>query len=865
MKSMWHDKLLNQSSLYSYFWSHYSIRLQLMKLHDLRKVAILSVIMSFLYPNAHSQDFLMQGWYWDYPKTTDGNNWADSLGLRAGTLSDAGFTHLWLPPLPRASFSNNSNGYDPYDLYDYGEYGGATGFGSRADLDSLVNVLNASGIEAVADMIYNHRDGGAAELNPAVGNYVRNLSYTTIQNGGNPFPYDRYFCALPLGGVSGNGAGDYYFKISSASGHPNFNNWEYKVYMETNIVGWQNMSDLTESEPNGGGDCSQGNNDTFLGRNMNAWIDDPLTCRTDEFHLYLSTSDYDSDGDTLFIYFGKRNSGYTDMRVYGIWSSPRNQDIVEELDYYTWTDFTAVPSSQGLMDWNNFKPNNDNSTELSGDWDYPYFFYDYDQFQNDTRQQLIDWTQWNWSEIGIRGLRMDAIKHFTPEFVGDLLDSLHASGMDPGMVVGEWYGTNTGELSGWINSVYNYMDASTQSAILPRIFDFSLRENLRKACDDNGFDVRNVFQGSIADVETTSGFNVVTFVNNHDFRDNSGFASLIQNDAGLAYAYILLNNQLGLPTVFYPDYFGYPQDPVKYPYHPANADTLKDHIDKMIIIHKTYTDGTSSRDYLNRFSSPYSSNFISGSSDKCLIFQLSGATSGKEMIVAINFATDTLKVDHGIKLVNGLGTGTDLCDIGGNSSFPYATVNGSGQIYIQLPPKSWSVWVQGNPLPPLTPAGMKIIFASEDEIGLSWKDISTNESGFIVERKTGAGGSWTVVDTVAANATLFADSTATTAGIEYYYRVYGYNSSGNSAYSNEVISENRTKWMGFSSDWADPFNWSASVVPGIRDHVLVPDIPAGGNHPQQNSVGNASVKAISIENGASWTLPSGIQVNVTGY
>lgn len=824
---------------------------------------ITTLLLIFL-NSSFAQSFMMQGWYWDYPKTESGNNWADSLGLRAKELSDAGFNQIWLPPLPKASFGNNSNGYDPYDLYDYGEYDGVTGFGSRSDLDSLINVLDSFGMEAVADMIYNHRDGGDAEENPAVENYVENFSSTMINNGGNPYPYDRYFCILPLGGTSGNGAGDYYFKISSASGHPNFNNWEYKVYMETNTVGWQNMSDLIEFEPNGGGDCTQPNNDIFLGRNMNAWIDDPSICRTDEFHLNLSTSDFNSSGDTLFIYFGKRNSGYSDMRVYGIWSAPRSDDIVGELEYYTWTDFTGVPSGLGLMDWNNFKPNNDNTTTLAGEWHYPYFFYDYDQYQDDTKQKLIDWTQWNWENVGIRGMRMDAIKHFTPEFVGDLLDSLHASGMDPSMVVGEWYGTNTGELSGWISDVYSYMDASTQSAIYPKIFDFSLRENLRKACDDGAFDVRNVFQGSLADVEGLSGFNIVTFVNNHDFRDNSGFASLIHNDPELAYAYILLNNQLGVPTVFYPDYFGYPQDPVKYPYHPTGLDPLKDEIDKMMLIHQTYIYGASSRDYLNRSSTPYSGSYYSGSADKSLIFQLSGSTAGKEVVIAINFSSSILKADHGINLVNGLGTGSELYDIAGNSAFPYAVVSGSGQIYIELPPKSWSVWVQGNPLPPLAPGSLEVTYASGDSIGLEWKDQSPNEYGFVIERKAGPGGTWASIDTVATDAVTYADTSQTTDGIIYHYRVYSYNSSGNSGYSNEATSQNKKVWLGFSEDWADPFNWAGYHLPASFDHVLIPVNTDGGNFPHQNSGGNTSVKAITVEGGASWTLPSGIQVEVTG-
>src|ERR1035438_1167288 len=95
-------------------------------------------------------------------------------------------------------------------------------------------------------------------------------------------------------------------------------------------------------------------------------------------------------------------------------------------------------------------------------------------------------------------------------------------------------------------------------------------------------------------------FNVVTFVGNHDFRDPGQY---IQNDPILAYAYILSNNQIGVPTVFYPDYY----------YVPGFTNTgLKNQIDKLMLVHKNYIYGSTARDYLTRFSSPYYENFNNG-------------------------------------------------------------------------------------------------------------------------------------------------------------------------------------------------------------------------------------------------------------
>lgn len=657
------------------------------------KKGLLVLLISVLFANSYAQQILMQGWYWDYPKTTTGQSWADTLRLKAASLKQAGITHIWTPPYFPASFGAGSNGYDPKDLF-IGNT--TTGVGTRAALNAMMAEFAAQGIAPVADMIYNHRDGGTAENNPAVKAYITNY-YTAAKE---PFPSDRFRCALPLGGTSGNGAGDYYFKISSKTGDARFNGKAYKVYMQTAVKGYQNLPALTETEPNGGGDCGQGNNDIVLGVDMNATVETGGSCNTDEFHLNLTASDFNAAGDTLFIYLTNPNGNYSDHRIYGLYSAARSADIASEVLYQTYTNFNGLPSGRGQMNYNFFKPNDANAstTYLNGDWDGMYFFYDYDQFQPQTRDTLIAWTKWNWTELGVRGLRMDAVKHFTPSYVSDMLNSLNADGMNPSLVVGEWYSTNTSELSGWVNNVLNGMNASAKAAIQPKIFDFTLRDNLRKACDE-GLDTRNIYSGGLHDGGGLSGFNVVTFVNNHDFRDASGFASLIRNNPNLAYAYILTNNQLGVPTIYYPDYYGYPApNGGLYSYHPTNQAPLHTELDKIMQVMKQYINGSPSVDYLNRFSTPYASNYISGGAGNVLIYQLRGtvANGNKDVIVAINFGSAALKVDHEINVNGGaIPPGTQFTDVLGRSAFPYALVNGSNQIYMELPAKSYSVWVQG--------------------------------------------------------------------------------------------------------------------------------------------------------------------------
>lgn len=674
----------------------------------------------------------MQGWYWDYPKTAAGFSWADTLRLEAPGLKAAGFTHVWFPPHAIASSGPNSNGYDPKDLFIGNQ---TSGLGTRTALNNMLAAFTANGIAPVADLIYNHRDGGAAENNSAVKDYITNY-YTAAKE---PYPSDRFRCILPLGGISGNGAGDYYFKLASKTGDARFNNYTYKLYMQTNTVDYQVTPDLNEVEPNGGGDCGQPDNDIFLGKNLFGTVETGGSCNTDEYHLHLNASDFNAAGDTIFIYMNN-TGGYSDHRFYGIYSSSRGIDIVNDLQYQTYTDYSNITSGRGQMNFEFFKPNSANAstTYLNGDWDSMLFFYDYDQFQKQTQDTLINWTKWNWDELGVRGLRMDAVKHFTPAFVGHMLDSMHKYGKDPSLVVGEWYSTDVGQLSGWINNVKANMSSDAQAAIQPKIFDFALREQLRQACDDGSYDARNIFSSGLHDAGSVSGYNIVTFANNHDFRDASGFASLIRNNTDLAYAYLLTNNQLGVPTVFYPDYFGY-QAPIggMYSYHPTNLPPYKPQIDALMNILKTYINGSPSVDYLNRFSTPYSSNYISGSADKALIYQLQGtaANGNNDIIVAINFGNSRLQVDQQINTRGGsISTGIKFYDALGNSAFPYQQVDGSSSVYIDLPARSYSVWVQSNTV---LPVSLLSFTASPvaDQVNLQWKvNNEINVAKYILER-----------------------------------------------------------------------------------------------------------------------------------
>jgi len=89
---------------------------------------------------------------------------------------------------------------------------------------------------------------------------------------------------------------------------------------------------------------------------------------------------------------------------------------------------------------------------------------------------------------------------------------------------------------------------------------------------------------------------------------------------------------------------------------------------------------------------------------------------------------------------------------------------------------------------PTAPSGLTATVVSANQIDLSWTDNSNNEDGFKIERKSGAGGTYTQVGIVGPVAMAYSD-TGLTCDITYFYRIRAYNSAGDSGYAHEVFSK----------------------------------------------------------------------------
>jgi transcriptional regulator CtsR len=94
-------------------------------------------------------------------------------------------------------------------------------------------------------------------------------------------------------------------------------------------------------------------------------------------------------------------------------------------------------------------------------------------------------------------------------------------------------------------------------------------------------------------------------------------------------------------------------------------------------------------------------------------------------------------------------------------------------------------------LPPNVPIGLGATAVSPTRINLAWTDNSTGETGFKIERKTGAG-AFALIANVGANVTSYNNTTGLVANTAYTYRVRAYKGS---LYSDYSATASDTTWI----------------------------------------------------------------------
>jgi hypothetical protein len=142
---------------------------------------------------------------------------------------------------------------------------------------------------------------------------------------------------------------------------------------------------------------------------------------------------------------------------------------------------------------------------------------------------------------------------------------------------------------------------------------------------------------------------------------------------------------------------------------------------------------------------------------------------------------------------------------------------------------------------PLAPSGLNAAQASVTQINLNWTDNSTNETGFKIERKL-ANGTYQIIGTTNADITTYSDNNDIQVAADYVYRVYSYNSAGNSlTYSNEAS--------------INSYNYPV-ITTNNTSQILNSTATSGGNI---SSDGGTPI----ISKGVVWSTTSNPTVNLT--
>ena len=171
-----------------------------------------------------------------------------------------------------------------------------------------------------------------------------------------------------------------------------------------------------------------------------------------------------------------------------------------------------------------------------------------------------------------------------------------------------------------------------------------------------------------------------------------------------------------------------------------------------------------------------------GSCDGFVIIYISD-TSGYYITVSGSTTIDDVTTDHSFSFVDLMPDTTYQISIFAYNDDPTAPEEPLTLSNIRASdttPKIYEKTFSQIPDPPTDLTGTVI---SLEAVKITWQDNSNNEAGFKVERRQGSG-SWQEAAIRPQDWPQWTD-TGLTAGTEYSYRVYAYNSKGNSDYSNE--------------------------------------------------------------------------------
>jgi len=675
------------------------------------KVVLTLLCVIAVLPKGFAQnDAMMQAFYWNLPVDAVNKNgtWWDNLSGKANELKNAGITGIWIPAPSKGNWGITDMGYGIYDHYDLGAYNQKgsteTRFGSKTELINMLNAMHSTlngkpRMNVYADVVLNHVYGqdvfeGSTndQVNPAVKQYVFDQAY---RNGTQyvPYPTNEIKWVIPASA----GTGDYYIKIKGYA-----LNWAasedqrgYDVSIDYTGGGF-NTTTSWEFEPNNGNGQSNvfpGSGQTVQGKiSSSSDIDEykvTKTSTTVPIVIRLIARKWENNAWN----WADQVNGYYPFEI---WSNGVNlaTSVLEahtatnityvnhtgtgEANYsWTYTDFHPVDQFDFLTGWDWNGGNDAIIPNTKG------FGNDFNTYSTTVQTRLKNWGTWLSSTIGFDGFRLDFVRGYQIDFASAWIKNLPLLNGSQRFVVGEYWGADV-RIKEWVNGL------AAQGAD-GDAFDFPLKSSLTGMCNgDATFDMRGLNHAGMVrnnNGNSLPGTSIVTWIENHD--TGKEHDKWITKDWKMGYAYILTHE--GRPCIFYPHYYGVTLvdngDATKTVTIPAS---LKDDINKLLFVRKTYLGGTIS--VLSETGNPYPS----ADAQNVYAARRQGNGTKNGAIVVINnhgSATKSLWVDSspagfqnwaGITLVNAFNPAETT------------VVQADGRVNVWASARSYTVWVRQN-------------------------------------------------------------------------------------------------------------------------------------------------------------------------
>lgn len=159
-------------------------------------------------------------------------------------------------------------------------------------------------------------------------------------------------------------------------------------------------------------------------------------------------------------------------------------------------------------------------------------------------EEMKKWIRWYMETTKVDGIRLDALKHISSDFLKDWISYIKTEVNPECFVLGEF----------WKDEAEKIEYFSDKMSDLISCFDAPLHYNFFKASQDGkDYDMSRILKGSFLEKKPVFS---VSFVENHDTQQLQALESAVKDwFKPLAYAIILLTDE-AYPCVFYPDLFG---------------------------------------------------------------------------------------------------------------------------------------------------------------------------------------------------------------------------------------------------------------------------------------------------------------------